>query len=83
MGIQLELSTSRMPEFFLVILMTGSETTRHHQRNFTISPPPNVDVCTIRPRITARSSAGTSPIETVVVGKLRFRFHSSNPRIKL
>ena len=66
---------SRMPEFFLITLMSGSETTRHHQRDFIISPPPNVDVCTILPRISAGNAAGTSPIETVVVGKLHFKFH--------
>jgi len=66
---------SRMPEFFLVTLMSGSETTRHHQRDFTISIPPNVDVCTIRPTISAGNVAGTSPIETVVVGKLQFRLN--------
>ena len=65
---------SRMPEFFLVTLVTGSETTRH-DRDFTISPPPNVDVCTIRPRISAGNAAGTSPIETVVVGKFPFGLH--------
>ena len=59
---------SRMPEFFLVTLMSGSETTRHHQRDFIISPPPNVDVCTILPRISGGNVAGTSPIEKVVVG---------------
>ena len=58
-----------------VTLMSGSETTRHHQRDFTISPPPNVDVCTIRPWISAGNVAGTSPIGTVVVGKLCFRLH--------
>ena len=66
---------SRMPEFFLITLMSGSETTRRHQRDFIISPPPNVDVCTILPRISAGNIAGTSPIETVVVGKSRFRLH--------
>ena len=73
---------SRMPEFFLITLMSGSETTRHYQRDFTISAPPNVDVCTIRPRISAGNSAGTSPIETVVVGKFLLAF-TINPRIKL
>ena len=62
---------SRMPEFFLITL-SGSETTRHYQRDFTISPPPNVDLCTIRPQISAGNAAGTSPIETVVVGKFSF-----------
>ena len=66
---------SRIPEFFLVTLVSGSETTRHHKRDFTISPPPNVDVCTILPRISAGNTVGTSPIETVVVGKSRFRLH--------
>ena len=65
----------RMPEFFLITLMTGSETTTHHQRDFTISPPQNVDVCAIRPRISAGNAAGTSPIETVVVGKFPFGLH--------
>ena len=37
--------------------------TRHYQQDFTISPPPNVDVCTIWPRISAGNTA-------VVVGKL-------------
>ena len=67
--------SSRMPEFFLVTLMSESETTRHHQRDFTISPPPNVDVCTIWPRISAGNAAGISPIETVVVGKFPFGLH--------
>ena len=67
--------SSRMPGFFLVTLMSGSETTRHHQRDFTISPPPNVDVCAILPRISAGNAAGTSLIGTVVVGKLCFRLH--------
>ena len=66
---------SRMPEFFLVTLVSGSETTRHYQQDFTISPPPNVDVCTIRPRISAGNAAGISPIETVVVGKFPFGLH--------
>ena len=63
---------SRMPDFFLVTLMSGSETIRHHQRDFTISPPSNVDVCTIQPRISAGNAAGTSSIETVVIGKFPF-----------
>ena len=66
---------SRMPEFFLVTLVGGSETTRYYQRDFTISPPPNVDVCTIQPRISAGNAAGISPIETVVVGKFPFGLH--------
>ena len=66
---------TRMSEFFLITLMSGSETTRHHQRDFIISPPPNVNGCTILPRISAENAAGTSPIETVVVGKSRFRLH--------
>ena len=63
---------SRKPEFFHVTLMSGSETTRHYQRDFIISTPPNVDVCTILPRISAGNTAGTSPIERVVVGKFPF-----------
>ena len=66
---------SRMPEFFLITLMSESEPTRHHQQDFIISPPPNVDGCTILPRISAENAAGTSPIETVVVGKFPFSFH--------
>ena len=68
---------SRMPEFFLVTLLSGSEPTRlpHHQRDFIISPPPNVDGCTILPRISAENAAGTSPIGTVVVGKFPFSLH--------
>ena len=66
---------SRMPEFFLVTLMSGSETTRHYQRDFTISPPPNVGVCTIQPRISAGNAAGASLIETVVVGKFPLGLH--------
>ena len=66
--------SSRMPEFFLVTL-SESETTRHHQRDFPISRPPNLDVCTIQPRMSAGNAAGTSPIGTVVVGKSHFRFH--------
>ena len=65
-----------MPEFFLVTLMSGSEITRHHQpahqRDFTISALPNVDVCTIQPRISAGNTAGTSSIKTVEVGKFPF-----------
>ena len=64
---------SRMPEFFLVTLMIGSETTRYYQRDFNISALPNVDVCNIQPRISAGNTAGTSPpVETVVVGKFPF-----------
>ena len=63
---------SRMPEFFLVTLMSESETTRHYQRDFTISPPPNVDVCTIQPRIIAGNAAGASSIKTIVIGKFTF-----------
>ena len=66
---------SRMPEFFLVTLMSGSEITRHYEQDFIISPPPNVDVCTILPRISAGNAAGISPIETVVVGKLHSKLH--------
>ena len=61
-----------MPEFFLITLMSGGETTRHYQRDFTISAPPNVDVCTIWPKISAGNAAGPSPIGTVVVGKFPF-----------
>ena len=64
--------SSRMHEFFIITLMSGSETTRHHQRDFAISPPPNVDVCTIRPRISVGNAAGTSSIQTFVAGKFPF-----------
>ena len=73
---------SRMPEFFLVTLMSGGETTRHYQRDFTISDLPNVDVCTIQPRISAGNTAGTFLIETVVVGKSRFRLNFFNQNSK-
>ena len=54
-----------------------NETRRQHQlgevANFTISPPQNVDVCTLYVRISAGNSAGMSvPSETVQVGKLQF-----------
>ena len=73
--------TSRMPEFFLITLLTTDghilhETTVTHQpqdtvANFTISLPKNVDMCTLRVRITAGHSSGMSaPSDIAVTGKL-------------
>ena len=73
----------RMPEFFLITLMTpdGSvlkESNMPHQpgqavADFTISLPQSVDVCSLHVRISAGNSAGMSaPSEAVEVGKLQF-----------
>ena len=72
--------TSRIPEFFLITLITSAgsvlnQTTQHQPRqpvaDFTISLPQNVDVCSLRVRISAGNSAGMSaPSEPVEVGKL-------------
>ena len=73
----------RMPEFFLITLMTpdGSvlkESNMPHQpgqavADFTISLPQSVDVCSLHVRISAGNSAGMSaPSEAVEVGKLHF-----------
>ena len=72
--------TSRIPEFFIITLMTSTgrvfNETRQHQpgqavANFTISLPPSVDVCSLHVTISAGNSAGMSaPSETVEVGKL-------------
>ena len=74
---------SRMPEFFLITLMTSTgriliELNMTYElgqenANFTISLvslPKYVDICTNVVRITAGNSAGMSgPSEAVVVGK--------------
>ena len=73
----------RMPEFFLITLMTpdGSvlkESNMTHEpgqpvADFTISLPQSVDVCPLHVRISAGNSAGmSSPSEAVVVGELQF-----------
>ena len=72
---------SRMPEFFLITLLTTDghiphETTIPHQpedmvAHFTISLPQNVDGCTLHVRISAGNSAGMSaPSDIVVTGML-------------
>ena len=72
---------SRIPEFFLVTLLTTDghilhETTVTHQSEdtvayFNISLPPSVDVCSLRVRISAGNSAGMSaPNDIAVMGKL-------------
>ena len=82
-GLQVDVvCTSRIPEFFLITLMTSTgsvlnETRQHQLRqevaDFTISLPPSVDVCSLHVRISAGNSAGmSSPSEAVVVGKLQF-----------
>ena len=69
--------TSRMPQFFLITLMTsGGNETRQHQpgqafADFSISLPQGVDVCSLHVMISAGNSAGMSaPSNTVEVGKL-------------
>ena len=73
--------TSRMPEYFLITLLTTDghilhETTVTHQpedtvANFTISLPPSVDECTLHVRISAGNSAEiSSPSDIAVTGKL-------------
>ena len=78
--------TNRMPEFFLIMLMTSTggiliELNMTHQlgqekANFTISLESlhkYVDICTTVVRITAGNSAGMSGrSEAVEVGKLQF-----------
>ena len=80
---------SRMPEFFLITLMTSTgriliELNVTHElgqenANFTISLvslPKYVDICTNVVRITAGNSAGMSgPSEAVVVGKQGLCLH--------
>ena len=74
------LCTSRIPELFIITLMTSTESVlkksnMSHQpgqavANFTISLPQDVDVCSLRVRISAGNSAGMSaPSEAVEVGK--------------
>ena len=72
--------TSRIPEFFLITLMTSTggvlNETRQHElgqavANFNISVPQSVDVCSLRLMISAGNSAGMSaPSEAIEVGKL-------------
>ena len=72
--------TSRIPEFFLITLMTSTGSvlneTRQHEpgqavADFTISLPQTVDVCSLHVRISAGNSARMSaPSEAVEVGKL-------------
>ena len=68
--------TSRIPEFFLITLMTPTEgilnelTIQHEPgqvaTDFNVSLPQSVDVCTIHARISAGNSAGMSaPSEPV------------------
>ena len=75
--------TSRIPEFFLITVLTSGgsvlrESTRQHQpgqpvADFTISLPQSVDVCSLHVRISAGNGAGMSaPSEVVEVGKLQF-----------
>ena len=70
-----------MPEFFHITLKTSAgnvvkQTAVQHQSgqevaDFTISPPQDVDVCSLIVRISAGNSAGMSaPSEAVEVGKL-------------
>ena len=77
------LCLSRIPEFFLITLMTSAgsilkESNRSHEpgqavADFTISLPQSVDVCSLHVRISAGNSAGmSSPTEAVEVGKLQF-----------
>ena len=72
---------SRMPEYFLITLLTTDghilhETTVTHQSedtvaHFNISLPQSVDVCSLHVRISAGNSAGiSSPSDIVVTGKL-------------
>ena len=74
---------SRMPDFFLIILMSSTgrilgEINMTHElgqenADYTIrlvSLPQNVDICTLHVRISAGNSAGvSSPSEAVEVGK--------------
>ena len=73
--------TSRMPEYFLITLLTTDghilhERTVNHQPEdtvsyFPVSLPQNVDVCSLHVRISAGNSAGMSaPSDIAVTGKL-------------
>ena len=73
--------TSRMPEYFLITLLTTDGHILHkitvtHQLEdtvayFPVSLPQNVEVCTLHVRINAGNSAGMSaPSEIAVTGKL-------------
>ena len=75
--------TSRIPEFFIITLMTLARVilnetiaARQHQPgqtqgDFTISLSQTVDVCSLRVTIRAGNSAGMSaPSKAVEVGKL-------------
>ena len=73
--------TSRMPEYFLITLLTTDghilhETTVTHQSEdtvayFNISLPASVDGCSLHVRISAGDSAGMSaPSDIAVTGKL-------------
>ena len=74
--------TNRIPDFFLITLMTTTGRTFNETRqyqpedtvtHFTIGLPQNVDVCSLRVRISAGNSAGMSaPSEAVEVGKVFF-----------
>lgn len=72
---------SRIPEFFLITLLTTDghilhETTVTHQpedtvAHFPVSLPQNVDVCTLHVKISGGNSAGMSaPSDIAVTGKL-------------
>ena len=73
--------TSRMPEFFIITLLTTDghilhETTVTHQpedtvARFPVRLPQSVDVCSLHVRISAGNSAGVSaPSDIAVTGKL-------------
>ena len=66
---------SRIPEFFLIVVMTSTgsvlNATIHATASFTINLPQNVAACSLHVRISAGNSAGISaPSEAVEVGKL-------------
>ena len=73
--------TSRIPEFFLITVLTSTGRAlrelniRHDQgqpvANFNISVPQSMDVCSLHVRIGTGNSAGMSaPSEAVEVGEL-------------
>ena len=80
-GLQVDVvCTSRIPEFFLITLMTSggsvlNQTTQHQPgqevADFTVSLPQSVDVCSLHVRISGGNNAGmSSPSEAVEVGEL-------------
>ena len=76
--------TSRIPEFFLITVLTSTgnvvNETRQHEpeepvADFTISLPQSVDVCTLHVRIRAGNSAGISASsDPVEIGKSQFSY---------